>query len=290
MQILHIGLAILLMAIWGFNMVVMKVCIEQIPPLLLTAARFLLLSIPAVFFIKKPKVPFKLVFWYGSFLFSIQFALLLLGMNAGVTAGVASILLQLQVFFTILFGILFFHEKLHIWQVLGAIVSFLGIAFILMNLGESVTFLGFILVLAASICWAAGNAVSKKIGKVDMISLVIWGSLVAWPPLLIASFFLNTPDEMIHFFAQASLITWLGFIYFTFIATLVAYVIWSFLLHHHPAGTIAPFTLLIPVFGILSSAVLLNEPLQPWKIISVLLVFAGLGINLLGPRLMKRKR
>lgn len=288
MQLFHILLALLVVIVWGFNFVVIKVGLEEISPLLLGFARFFLTSIPAVFFIKRPAAPFKMVIWYGLVMFALQFSLLFIGMYAGITPGLASLLLQLQVFFTVLLAMIFFGEKLRPWQIVGALVSFAGIAFVAMNLGGSITVSGFLLVIGAAASWGAGNVISKKIGKVNMVSLVIWGSLIAWPPLLLISFIMEGADIVFYTFQH---ITWLSggaVLYITYLSTLFGFGVWSWLLHHHPLGTIAPFTLLVPVFGILSSVLVLGEPLQSWKIFAALLVIFGLCINLLVPKIFTR--
>jgi O-acetylserine/cysteine efflux transporter len=288
MQSLHFALALLVVMVWGFNFIVIKVGLEDISPLLLGFARFFLTSIPAVFFIKRPKAPFMMVLWYGLVMFALQFALLFMGMYAGVTPGLASLLLQLQMFFTALLAVTFFGEKLRFWQVVGALVAFSGIALIAMNLSGGVTPIGFLLVIAAAASWGAGNVISKKIGKVNMVSLVVWGGLIAWPPLLAISCVIEGTDKVFYTFQH---LTWLSggaILYITYLSTLFGFGVWSWLLHHHPLGTIAPFTLMVPVFGILSSVLVLGEPLQSWKIFATLLVVGGLCINLLGPRIFAR--
>lgn len=288
MQLFHVILALLVVLFWGFNFVVIKVGIEAISPILLCFVRLFLTSIPAVFFIKRPTAPFKMVVSYGLVMFGLQFSLLFIGMYVGVTPGLASLLLQLQMFFTILLARLFLGERLHFWQILGALVSFAGIVFITMHLGGNTTLPGFLLLIGAGAAWGVGNVISKKIGKVNMLSLVIWGSLVAWPPLLILSLIVEGPDKIFYIFEH---LTWLSsgaVLYITYLSTLFCFGTWSWLLHHHPLGTIAPFTLLIPIVGILSSVLVFNEPLQSWKVLAALLVILGLCINLLGPKIFAK--
>jgi O-acetylserine/cysteine efflux transporter len=278
-------LALLVVLVWGFNFVVIKVGLEDISPFLIGFARFFLTSIPAVFFIKRPAAPFKMVVWYGLVMFALQFSLLFIGMYAGVTPGLASLLLQLHVFFTVFLAMLFFGETLHLWQIVGALVSFSGIGLVAMNLGGSLTITGFLLVLGAAASWGAGNVISKKIGKVNMVSLVIWGSLIAWPPLLVISLMVEGTDKVLHTFQHLTWVSGGAVLYITYLSTIFGFGIWSWLLHHHPLGTIAPFTLLVPILAMLSSYLVLGEPLQSWKIFAALLVIAGLCINLLGPRI-----
>jgi O-acetylserine/cysteine efflux transporter len=282
-------LVMFVVAVWGFNFIAIKIGLDEIPPLLLGAIRFFLTSIPAVFFIKRPAAPFKMIIWYGLVMFAMPFSLLFVGMQAGVTPGLASLLLQLQVFFTVLLAVLFMEEKLHPWQIVGALVSFAGIALVAMHLGGDTRLSGFLLVIAAAAAWGAGNVVSKKIGKVNMVSLVVWGSLIAWPPLLILSLMMEGTDKILYSLHHLTWLSSSAVLYLTYLATLFAFGAWSWLIHHHPLRIIAPFTLLVPVFGILSSVLLLGEALQPWKIVAASLVIIGLCINVFGPQMHIKK-
>jgi len=289
MQPLHLLLALLVVVVWGFNFVVIKIGLEEIPPLLLAFARFFLTSIPAVFFIKRPTAPFKMVVYYGLIMFSLQFSLLFTGIYAGVPPGLASLLLQFQVFFTVFLAMIFLGERLRSWQIAGALVSFLGIVLVAMNLDSNFVFSGFVLVIAAAASWGSGNLISKKIGKVNMISLVVWGSLIAWPPLLLLSLFTEGYDQILDTIQHLNWLSSGAVLYITYLATFFCFCAWNWLLHHYPVGIIAPFTLLVPVGGILSSVLVLDEPLQSWKISAALLVIGGVCVNLLGSRIAMRR-
>jgi len=162
MAFTHFLLAFSVVFVWALNFVAIEVAVEIIPPIFLNVLRFFLLSMPAVFFMKRPAAPFRFVLAYGLILFALSFSLLFLGIQLGVTAGLASVLFQAQVFFSLLFGILFFGEKLHIWQILGAILSFGGIAWIALNTGGNLTISGLTAVLLGSVAWGMGNTISTS--------------------------------------------------------------------------------------------------------------------------------
>lgn len=290
MRLHHMALAILVVAIWGFNFVVIKVGLKEISPILLCALRFFLAAFPAIFFIKRPAAPLRMVVGFGLVMFSLQFALLFSGMYAGTTAGLASLLLQVQVFFTVLLAVVFLAEKPSIWQIVGALVSFSGIGLVVANLGGEISVYGLILIVAAAASWGLGNLISKKLGKVDMLALVVWGSLVAWPPLLALSFILEHNSWSIESISHISWLTVGAIGYIVYPSTLLGFAAWSWLLSHYPAATVAPFTLLVPVFGFTASIWFLGEPLSQWKINAAALVIVGLCINLLGPRIAIRTR
>jgi len=259
----HIALAILVVAIWGFNFVVIKVGLKELPPILLCALRFFLAAFPAVFFIKRPALPFRSVIAFGLVMFVFQFALLFSGMYAGTTAGMASLVLQVHVFFTVALAVVFLAEQPSIWQIIGALTAFSGIGLVAAHTGGEISALGLILIVAAAASWGIGNLIAKKLGKVDMLALVVWGSLVAWPPLLLLSYILEQGNWSLEDMAHLSWPTIGAVGYIVYLSTLLGFAVWSWLLSHYPAATVAPFTLLVPVFGFTSSALALGEPLYP---------------------------
>ncbi|WP_228779252.1 EamA family transporter [Methylobacter sp. BlB1] len=174
-----IGLAILIVAIWGFNFVAIKVDLKEIPPILLCALRFFLAAFPLVFFIERPAVPFRSVMAFGLVMFVSQLALLFSGMYAGTTAGMASLVLQVHVFLTVAPAVIFLAEQLSVWQIIGALMAFSGIWPVAAHTGGEISALGLILIVAAAASWGISNLIAKKLGKVDMLALVVWGSLVA---------------------------------------------------------------------------------------------------------------
>ncbi len=285
-----IGLAILVVVIWGFNFVVIKVGLKELPPILFCALRFFFAAFPAVFFIKRPAVSFRKVIAFGLVMFAFQFALLFSGMYAGTTAGLASLMLQVHVFFTVALAVVFLAEQPSIWQIIGALTSFSGIGLVAVNIGGEISALGLMLIVAAATSWGIGNLIAKQLGKVDMLALVVWGSLVAWPPLLLLSYLLEQGSWSLESMSHLSWPTIGAVGYIVYPATLLGFAAWSWLLSHYPAATVAPFTLLVPVFGFTSSALALGEPLYPWKIAATMLIIAGLCINLTGARIAMRLR
>ena len=279
MKIKHLIMSILLAAIWGFNFVVIKFGLKFIPPLLFSFIRFFLVSMPAIFFVKPPNVPIKLIAIYGITAFALQFALLFLGISMGVTAGIASLLFQVQVFFSIFLAIIFLKETISIQQIIGSIIAFLGIVLIGMNLSGDISLIGFILILASAAAWGTGSIMSKKFSTNNFLGVVVWGGLFAWPLLLLMSIIFEGTDQIINSFYQHNVISILAIIYIAYIATFVGFYIWNRLLSKYPVSTIAPFCLLVPIFGMISSILLLGETLDWWKIVATCLIISGLYIN-----------
>ncbi|TFW10155.1 O-acetylserine/cysteine exporter [Oxalobacteraceae bacterium OM1] len=280
--------ALLVVLIWGFNFVAIKVGLQGLPPVLFTGLRFLFAALPVVFFVRRPAIPWRLLAGYAGFQFAGQFTLLFYGMKLGFPAGLASLVIQLQAFFTIGLAILFLGERPLLLQLCGALIAFAGMGLVASQLGAGSTMVGFALVIVAGLSWAVGNIFTKRIGKVDPLALVAWGSLLATPPLFAASLLLEGPQAIGTALLGMGWLSTAALLFQSYAATILGYGIWSHLIRTYPAAAVAPFTLLVPVSGMVSAALALGEPLQWWKLAAGALVMCGLALNQLGPRLLAR--
>ena len=276
---------LLVVLIWGFNFVVIKIGLQDLPPIFFTALRFLFAAVPTVFFVPRPAVPWKLLCGYGLFQFALQFTLLFSGMKLGFPPGLASLVIQLQAFFTIGLAVILLRERPQAMQLLGALIAFCGMGLVALHLEAQATVIGFLLVIAAGLSWGLGNIFTKRIGEVDALALVAWCSLLAGPPLLIVSLLFEGPQRIGDTVMQFNWVSAGAILFQAYPTTVLGFGIWSGLMRKYPAATIAPFTLLVPVAGMLSAAAVLGEPLQWWKVTAGMLVLAGLVLNLLGSRL-----
>ncbi|HEY5800954.1 MAG TPA: EamA family transporter [Burkholderiaceae bacterium] len=278
-------LALMVVSIWGFNFVVIKIGLQGLPPILFTALRFLCAALPLAFFIKRPAIPWHLLAAYALFQFALQFTLLFTGIHLGFPPGLASLVIQLQAFFTIGLAVLMLGERLRVTQLAGAAVALAGMALVAMHLDAKPTVIGFGLIVLGGLSWAAANIATKKMGTVQPLALVLWGSLLAAPPLLAVSLAFEGWPAWQRAYAQLNWVSAGAVLFQSYPNTLLGFGIWSMLMKRYATATIAPFSLLVPVAGMISAALVLGEPLEWWKIAAGLLVLSGLALNLFGPRL-----
>ena len=283
-------LALVVIVVWGMNFVVIKVGLEEMPPLLLGALRFLLAAFPAILFIKRPQIPLRWLLAYGLTISFGQFAFLFSAMSLGMPAGLASLVLQSQAFFTLLFAVLLLGERLHRANLFGLLVAAAGLLLIGLQGDRIMTLAGFALTIGAAVMWALGNIITRKLGKVNLVGLVVWGSLIPPLPFLALSWLLEGPQAMESALRGLGLNSILVLIYLAFGATILGYGLWSRLLSRYPASQVAPFSLLVPVVGLSSAALLLDEHLSGLQLLGALLVMCGLLLNVCGGWLYDRLR
>ena len=292
MSVSHVLQALLVVLIWGVNFVVIRWGLNEVPPFLLAAARFSLVVFPAIFFIKKPNVPWRWLIAYGWFNSFGQFALLFWAMKVGMPAGLASVVHQAQVFFTLIFSVLILQQRTQITQWLGLMIAVMGLALIAYGknagtpVGMQMTSLGLVLNLLGAASWAIGNVVVSAMRRAGIqpepFGLVIWSSLIPILPFLLISGLFER-----HVYPDWQAISWhsiVSALYLAWAATLLGYGLWSRLLSQYEPNWVAPFTLLVPVVGLLTAWLVLGERLNQWQLWGSACLLIGLAVNVLGLR------
>lgn len=289
MSLSHLLLALSVVLIWGVNFLSVKLGLNEISPLLFCALRFLLVSIPAVFFIKPPKLPFKMTISYALFMFGIQFSFTFLGMNLGMTPGVGSLIMQVQVFFSMFFAAVYLKDRPGYGQVVGSLISFTGIAIVACHFDQNVSVAGFLCILCAAAAWGVGNLIAKQMPAEALIPVIAWGSFYICIPMFFLAALVEGTDSIVATYHQLS---WQGFgalSYVAYISTWLGYGIWNWLLIRYPVGVIVPFTLLVPVVGMISSMFIFDEPFEQWKVVAAFFVIGGLCFSLISSRIQRLK-
>jgi O-acetylserine/cysteine efflux transporter len=280
----HALLALAVVAVWGTNFVVIRIGLNDLPPLFFAALRFTFALLPAVFFLKRPASWGNLAL-YGVLIGAGQFGLLFLAMDGHISPGLASLVVQVQVFFTIGLSIGLSGERVKLVQWGALALATAGIGVILAHTDGTTTALGLALTILAALCWAGGNHAAKAAGRVNMLAYVVWASLFSLPPLYLSAFVLEGWPAIEAGLRAAGPATWAAVLWQSVGNTMFGYAAWGWLLARHPAATITPMALLVPVFGMGASLLWLGEPLPLWKLGAAALVMAGLLLNLAGPHL-----
>jgi O-acetylserine/cysteine efflux transporter len=280
-------LALAVVVVWGTNFVVIRWGLDVFPPLLFGALRFACVVFPALFFVPRPAAAWKDVAAYGILIGVGQLGLLFIAIDGWIAPGLASLIVQVQVVFTIGLAMLGGNERLVPVQYLALAMALGGIGVILGHTDGTTTPVGVALVLAAALCWSLGNMVQRRVGRVDMLGFIVWSSLFAVPPLFALAWMFEGGPRIVAAVAGAGAGAWAAVLWQAVGNTIFGYGVWGWLLVRYPASSVAPMALLVPVFGMGSAALLLGEPLPGWKLLAAALIIGGLAVNLFGPRLLR---
>jgi O-acetylserine/cysteine efflux transporter len=300
MTLLHIALAVLVAFIWGVNFTFIAWALESFPPLMLTALRFFFTAVPLVLFLKPPKFN-RTLFIYAIGTFVMQYAFVFTAMHLGASAGLTALLLQVQIFITVLLAYVILGEPVSRMQIIGMLVGVLGLGVIALNLGGDMPLVGFICILIAAIGWSFGNIASKqasteqsasnistaspvnsnnkasnRTSALSALSLVVWGGLIACIVLTLSSLLFENEAWTLATFTQASFKSWLSLGFIVYVSTLIGFGLWAHLLSQNIASKVVPFALLVPVFGMTTSVLLIGEVVTWWKMLAMVLILSGL--------------
>ena len=229
----------------------------------------------------RPAVSWRSLIAIGATLFAGQFLLQFFAISEGLPPGLASLLVQTQALFTIVFAAIALRERPTARQTAGVATAFAGLVLIVLTVGQDLTLLGFGLAMGSAISWGIGNILLKGIGDVDMLNLVVWLSLVPPIPALTIALLMDGPAGLAYDISNASSTAVVATLYLGVVATILAYAIWGRLLRQYPAATVTPFALLVPFVGGYSSALVFGERFGPLRLAGMMLVLLGIAVIVL---------
>jgi O-acetylserine/cysteine efflux transporter len=276
----HLALAVLVTLVWGVNFPITKLGLRSVDPFVLTGIRFSLAALPLVFFIKRPAVKFSYVAAYGVIFGLGMWGVINYGIERGVSPGIASLIIQLSVFFTMGWGCVLFKEKLRGTQMAGAFLALIGLAAIISTREGSHAVLGVMLIVLSALAWSVGNVIIKKSGVTEVFSFMVWASLFPPIPLFLMAWLMHGSAPFEGLQSSLDIIAILSILFQVYLATHFAYWGWNSLLKRYPVSTVAPLSLLIPVFGISSSMLLIGERVPAPDLISIAIIIVGLAVGL----------
>lgn len=276
----HLSLAVLVTLVWGVNFPITKLGLRAIDPFVLTGIRFALAALPLVFFIKRPAVKFSYVAAYGIIFGLGMWGVINYGIQVGVSPGIASLIIQLSVFFTMGWGFVLFKENIRGAQMLGAVLALVGLAGIMSTQQGNHAVLGVMLIVLSAVAWSVGNVIIKKSGVKEIFSFMVWASLIPPIPLFLIAWLMHGGAAFEGLQANLDLTAILSILFQVYLATHFAYWGWNSLLKLYPVSTVAPLSLLIPVFGITSSMLMLDERISTPNLISIGIIIVGLAVGL----------
>jgi O-acetylserine/cysteine efflux transporter len=277
MPISHRLLAASVAVMWGLNFIAIHASLDQFPPFLLVALRFAIIAVPTVLLVPRPKVPVRWLLGYGIGFGTLQFLFLYWGMAVGMPAGLASLVLQSSAPLTVLLGAVAFRDRVSARQLVGLGVATLGLAVVGWSQAQAAAFAPFLLVLAGGFGWAIGNVSNARAKAPNPLHLTLWMSVVPPVPMALLSLVVEGPDAVVRSFVPGPHLVpaLLGLAYTVLIGTLAGAGIWTWLMARHPAGVVAPFSMLVPVVGLSASAVLLGEEIGAVTAVGAALVIVG---------------
>ncbi|MDQ6715303.1 MAG: EamA family transporter [Actinomycetota bacterium] len=276
----HALAAALVAVIWGANFVVIDAGLHDMPPLTFVALRFLAVLVPAIFVIRRPDVPWRDILLVGAFMSLAQFGLLYTSLHVGMPPGLASLVLQVQVMFTVIIAAVLLHERPTVRQQAGIVIGLVGLTVVALGRDTQTPWLALLLCVGAALAWASGNVVARRVGARSGLGMTVWSALVVPVPMLGLSLLLDGPEAVGAGLRHADLVTLGSTLYTAYLCSLFGYGVWNSLLARHHASAVVPFTLLVPVSGIATAWVVRGERPTAGTVVGGLLLMLGVVVTM----------
>lgn len=270
-----LALALAVMLMWGLNFVMAKIGLQHWPPIFFVMLRFALVAVCLLPFVTLPRAHLVRLLALSVVLGSLHFPMMFTAMKH-LDAGTAAVIVQLQVPFAALLGHFVYKDRLGWRSVFGMALAFAGVLLITGEPRLSGQIFAVGLVVGGAFMFAVANIQMKGLGNLDGNTINAWTGLFAAPQLLAISLVLESGQ-----FEALRTVTWeaLGALFYqVVIMVIISYALWYRLLRKYPVGTVMPLTLLLPILGVLSGVLLLDEVMTWQKAVGGLLTVMGVGV------------
>ncbi|ELI5731515.1 EamA family transporter [Vibrio fluvialis] len=273
-------LIISVMAIWGFNFSMIKLGVSEMDPLLIAAARFFCATFPIIFFVRKPNVQWRYLMAYGLVFGTGIWGMASCSITFGLSSGMASVLLQTDVLTTVLVGVLLYKEVISARMAAGIVLSVVGLVVSIIYTNGNVTLAGVVFIMISAICWPLAGVIVRKSGTRSAFAFNIWGMLFAPLPLVALSVGMNGWDVLRTTYQQWNSNAWISVLFQAYPTTVFGYWVWNKMVLKYPMSQLAPMTLLVSVFALLSGYAIYDEQLSLAQWVSCSTFLLGIGLVL----------
>ena len=291
MRLRDTALAVVVALIWGTNFVAIKTGLESVPPLFFLAVRFVVVCVPAVFFVRRPALPWRDLALIGFFVSLGQFALMYLALHLGMPPGLSSLVLQAQVLLTVVIAGSWLRERPSRAQQAGVALGAAGLVTIALGRGLTAPVLPLVVLVLAALSWAIGNVLTRRAGSTPRpqggvasgLGLTVWSGLVVPVPALLLSLAFEGPHAIGHALSHVQWQAVASTAFTAYLSSLVGYGIWNTLLGRYPVAQVTPFAMLVPVFGMAAAAVTFAERPAPLELAGGVVLLAGVAVAVFRP-------
>lgn len=284
--------------VWGVNFAVVKAGLRSMPPLFLVFLRYLFVVLPLIFFVRKPAVSWWTMAIYALLSGVGQFSFLFYSLKIGMPAGLASVVMQFQTIFTLILSAWFMGERIGGGQLAGIGLAAIGLGLIAGPSGATaVPKTAFLTNLLSALCWSCSNLIIKRASEeslrngrpLGIMEMIVWSAIFVPIPMLVLSLVNEGPDAILRSLTQIDPAAVLSVFYLVVLSTFFAYYAWNQMIATYSAGRVAPFSLLVPVTGLLGGMLFHKEQLDPLQWAGIAAVIAGLVFFQLGERRPKAR-
>jgi O-acetylserine/cysteine efflux transporter len=267
---------VLINGIWGFNIVAVKLSADRFPPVFLTFLRFLIVALVVWPWLRVRRGEMRWLLTAATCSGGLQFALMYSGVALSENMSSVALGGQLGVPFATLLSVSLLGERIHWRRWMGIGMSFAGVVLIGFSPEVFHSWQGLILIVIAAFVGAVGLVAIKRVRELEPLELQAWLAWGSVPLLLSLSLLLE--DGQLVSLGRAGVPGWGALLYSALLASLVAHTFYFALIRRYPVTSVAPITVLTPLFSVLFSVLLLGDVLDGRMIFGGLLTLTGVTV------------
>lgn len=272
----HLWQLVLINGIWGFNIVAIKLSVDRFPPVFLSFLRFLIVGLAVLPWLRVRRGEMRWLLTAAICGGGLQFALMFSGVKLSGNMSSVAIASQLGVPFATLLSVALLGERIRWRRWLGIALSFTGIVVLAFSPDVFASAHGLIMIVAAAFIGAVGLVAIKRVHELEPLELMAWLAWASLPFLLPWSLLIE--DGQLESLRQAGATGWGALLYSAVLASLFAHTAYFALVRRYPVSSVAPVTVLAPLFSVLFSVLLLGDRLDWRMVVGGLMTLSGVAV------------
>lgn len=281
MKLIDLALVLLIDLIWGLTFIAGKIGVLEMPPVLFTGLRFVMLAIALVPMLRIVPTQMRRILLISVFCGALHFALMYSALKLADDISTIAVVTQLTLPFSVILAMVMLRERVSPLRFAGIVAAFSGVVVIgfdprVFGYGAAV-----VLVVLASLSMAFAQVLMRDLKNVNTFTLQAWVALVSAPSLIGLSFVMETGQ--VAAVTGASLKAWAALTYAAVGSSLIGFGGMYYLLKRYPVTLVTPLFLLAPIFAVIAGVMLMGDVLTVRVLIGAAITLGGVLVITLTP-------
>lgn len=272
----HFAQLMVINAIWGFNLVAIKVGVDRFPPVFTGFLRFLIVGLVVLPWLRIRRGEMRWLLIAAIFGGGLQFAIMYTGVALSGSMSSVAIAGQLGIPFATILSVVVLGERIHWRRSLGIALSFAGVVVLGFNPEVIDSWQGLAFIVLGAFIGAIGLVAIKRVRELNALELQAWLSWGSLPVLLMMSFWLE--QGQVESLRDIDLAGAGAVLYSALFASLLAHTAYFALVHRYPVSSVAPLTVLGPVFSVAFAILFLGDALDWRMVIGAVMTLTGVAV------------
>ena len=272
----HLALILFIDLVWAFNIVPVKLAVEAAGPLTTVFLRYVVVLVFCLPWLRWLPGRMGWVLVTGIIAGALFMGLGALSFAVADNVSALAIAGQLGVPFSLILAVIIFKERIRWPRISAVALCFAGVAVMGFDPAIAHESLALWLTVAASLCWAIGNLLFRKLAGVPVLTIHAWLAAIS-VPILGAAAYIFEPERLVAV-PDLSLTIWACMLFMGLGSSLLGHGGMSWLFQRYPVATVSPLTLPTPLLSVIIAVIVFDTPITAQMMAGGLLTLLGVGI------------